>query len=265
MKKIIYGVAVLVAALFASCNSNEETVWTLDLSKATTDLQFDENGLWTGTYDTKAAAIESQCFAFNHMGAVYTYEYDGVSYDSPYYMGFTASNEKTADATKAESACTKGGLQGEGTPYLVCYWGDYVDYTTGEMVRFSDVLFDKSADTFTPKAIYVCNTVKVIKSLQEGDSYARAFKAGDYLALTIMPLNEQKEVIQGVEVKYYLADFRDGKEFINQAWEKIDLSALGACAGITFSMETTDMGEYGANTPLYFCVDGLSVAAAWAK
>ena len=179
-------------------------------------------------------------------------------------MGLTASNEKTADANKAESACTKGGLQGEGTPYLVCYWGDYPD-ESGKMVRFSDVLFDKSADIFTPKAIYVCNTAKVIKSLQEGDSFARAFKAGDYLTLTIMPLNAQKEVIQGAEVKYYLADFRDGKTFINQGWEKIDLSPLGACAGITFSMETTDMGEYGANTPLYFCVDGFSVVPAWAK
>jgi hypothetical protein len=50
----------------------------------------------------------------------------------------------------------------------------------------------------------------------------------------------------------------DGKK--NDSWEKVPLTALGKAAGLSFRMTTTDIGDYGANTPLYFALDALTVS-----
>ena len=54
---------------------------------------------------------------------------------------------------------------------------------------------------------------------------------------------------------YYLAV--DGKH--NSDWVQVPLNSLGRTACLSFSMTTTDMGSWGANTPLYFALDALTV------
>ncbi|MBR1564347.1 MAG: DUF4465 domain-containing protein [Paludibacteraceae bacterium] len=266
MKKSIFGVAALMLVLLASCNSGTETtVWTLDLNNTTTSLSYDDDGLWSGLYSTAVDDFVAQTFTFHHRAAVSQYVFEGQTYETTYYMGYGVSKNNKADATLPESAITKGGLNGEGTPYMTCYWGDYYDATKGELNRTSDITFT-GADSYKPQAVYLTNTAQVVSTLKNGGSYdARAFKDGDYLLLTVKALNENNEVVEGNEVKYYLADFRDGKTFINEEWAKIDLTPLGVCFGITFTMESTDKNEYGFLTPTYFALDGLTVIPQWAK
>ncbi len=267
MKKNIFGVAVLMLVLLASCNKKETTVtvWTLDLSKAETTITFDENGIWSDLYNTEVGNIDAGAFEFQHEAAVSSYVYEGETFNYPYYMGFAVSKNDKADALIPESAITKGGVSGQGTPYLTCYWGDYYDFESSEFNRTSDIIFS-SADSYAPQAVYVTNTAQVVSTLKNGGTYgARAFKEGDYFLLTVKALNEHHEVIEGNEVKYYLADFRDGKTYICEDWAKVDLTPLGGCYGLTFSMETTDTNPYGALTPTYFALDALSVIPVWAK
>ena len=54
---------------------------------------------------------------------------------------------------------------------------------------------------------------------------------------------------------YYLAV--DGQK--NNGWVKVPLHNLGEAAGLSFRMTTTDMGDFGSNTPLYFALDKLIV------
>ena len=54
---------------------------------------------------------------------------------------------------------------------------------------------------------------------------------------------------------YYLAV--DGQK--NNGWVKVPLHNLGEAAGLSFRMTTTDMGDFGSNTPLYFALDALTV------
>ena len=42
-------------------------------------------------------------------------------------------------------------------------------------------------------------------------------------------------------------------------WEKFDLSALGTIASLYFTIESTDIGNWGMNTAAYFCMDKLTV------
>jgi hypothetical protein len=41
-------------------------------------------------------------------------------------------------------------------------------------------------------------------------------------------------------------------------WEWLDLKSLGVVAALNFSMESTDMGDWGINTPAYFCLDDFN-------
>lgn len=257
MKKTLFAMfAIAMAVTFTACNENGKNLVVLDLTQPTTTLEFDETGLWKGTYDLNIHAIVSQIYSFQHDAGVSSYE----GYDYSYYTGYTVSKDASGDAAHPEAVAAKGNMSGKDNPYMVCYWGDYV--YEGVTYRSSDVKFD---GTYSPKHVYICNTASVVKSLKEGDNYARAFKAGDYFTLTFKALDAQGKEIKGQEVTYYLADFRDGKTFINENWEKVDLTALGECNGITFSMETTDKVTYDgttyyANTPTYFALDGLTVA-----
>ena len=56
-------------------------------------------------------------------------------------------------------------------------------------------------------------------------------------------------------ITYYLAV--DGEK--NNGWIKVPLTALGQAAGLSFRMTTTDIGQFGENTPMYFALDGLTV------
>ena len=60
-----------------------------------------------------------------------------------------------------------------------------------------------------------------------------------------------------------MADYRSenaGDWKLNDTWEWVDLSELGQIASIYFTMESSDTGDYGINTPTYFCLDKLTVS-----
>jgi hypothetical protein len=64
-------------------------------------------------------------------------------------------------------------------------------------------------------------------------------------------------------VEFYLADFRSadaGQDYVVQDWRTVDLKPLGdKVASLQFAMETTDLGDFGPNTPFYFALDDLNV------
>ena len=43
------------------------------------------------------------------------------------------------------------------------------------------------------------------------------------------------------------------------SWVKVPLIELGKTSCLSFSMQTTDIGDFGSNTPLYFALDGLTI------
>lgn len=93
-------------------------------------------------------------------------------------------------------------------------------------------------------------------AIKNGNGFARAFADGDYLKVTFTALMANK--VEGESVEVYLADYRDGKSYLADNWASVDLTALnGELWGIRISIETTDVNEFGACTPLYVCLDSL--------
>lgn len=95
------------------------------------------------------------------------------------------------------------------------------------------------------------------KAVTEGNNYARAFVDGDYLKVEFIALGENQT--EGDVVEFYAVDYRDGKRFIADDWNHVDLTSLnGDLWGLRIRITTTDVGEWGANTPLYVCLDDLT-------
>ncbi len=243
---------------------------TLDLTKATTPLTFDpDNGSWTGTFDENLTSIDSQVFSFVHsaMGEWQT------------WWGFTASN--SADNTRPQNTMTqqwsnmaKGGivLNADGSikldeygapvvskdvPYMVAYYNFFMAERAIDMT-FTD------GKTYEPQGVYVNLTSYPYYCIEYGDAFARAFNNGDDFTLTFHGVAPSSRADGETEktLTVSLASYANGDLTINRGWKYVDLTPLGAVNEIYFTMQSTDSGSWGMNTPGYFCMDKLTVKPA---
>jgi hypothetical protein len=105
---------------------------------------------------------------------------------------------------------------------------------------------------------YVTNTTYAALTMKNGNTFAKQFGSGDWFKLLIEGFDKSGTSTGTVE--FYLADFREASSpGIITAWTKVDLSPLGRVAEIKFDMRSSDTGEWGMNTPAYFCFDNLAV------
>ncbi|MBR4645090.1 MAG: DUF4465 domain-containing protein [Bacteroidaceae bacterium] len=103
---------------------------------------------------------------------------------------------------------------------------------------------------------YITNSSYAYNSMTGGDSFAKKFGKGDWFKLTIIGYDANDEVTGTKD--YYLADLRDAKKaYIINDWRYVDLSGLGEVAKIGFTLSSTDNGDWGMNTPAYFCFDNF--------
>lgn len=110
---------------------------------------------------------------------------------------------------------------------------------------------------FQPQSLYINNSTYCYLDLLNGSAYSKKFEAGDYFYITATGYaNDSTETGRA---DFYLADFRDGKSLIVRDWTMLDLTPLGTCRTIKFSFTSTDMGEFGMNTPAYAIIDKLTI------
>ncbi len=259
MKKsfLFLGLSLLAAPFVA----NAETI-TLDLATATNvageSIKYETKDLYgffgglkdvmDSTFSTDGQYSQIECnqktFFFQHLPS-------GKSYDGTSWEGFTLS--KVAADTLNQFACmAKGGLKGEGTPFVVGYYSVY--YNNPAEGQYSNLV--TFFESYYPQEVYICQNAYTYNSITKGDSYAKKFTDKDTLSLIIEAYDADKDTLTN-KVVYYLAV--DGK--FNKGWEKVDLSSLGKCDGLAFSFESTDKGTWGINTPTYFALDGLKISS----
>lgn len=246
MKKLFF----FCAALFALTAQAEEI--TLNLYTATdaygAGIEYNTENIMDSTYSEDYAYM----FIYtNDADIMLSHLISGNSWGGTSWDGFTLSKKNTDTGNQFECVA-KGGLEGEGTPFVVGYYSEYYannntdGYTTSNFIEFSE--------DYYPKEVYICQSSNTLKALKKGMTPARPFTDKDTLALIITGINKQYEEV-GESVVYYLAV--DGK--FNQNWDKVDLSSIGLCRGISFRMTSTDNGYGYMNTPAYFALDGLTI------
>lgn len=252
MKKFVF---LLIGLL---CLNASAEVITMDLTTAT-DINatpitysthsgsgyYDCRDVWEETYNDgenqRYIHTNNGRFRLSHMPSMASY--GGMSWE-----GFTLS--KVAQDTANVFGCVaNGGMQGVGTPYAIGYFSEWVTASQGYSSNI--ILFDQ---TYYPEYVYICQNSNTMRAIVHGDVFnARAFTEQDTLALIISALDSNMQEM--ATTTYYLAV--DGQK--NNGWVKVPLHNLGEAAGLSFRMTTTDIGDFGSNTPLYFALDALTV------
>lgn len=254
MKKI----TLLLSALVASLTISAE-VFTLDLSKPTNPDGLTVSSTADEPQPVKVAgfeneegginltAAESNWFGAdepiegmnNWMSGTYRFQtYHSVSEYGVYNAAAVVTNETSTafkDYNDAYRSASGGAF--EGANYAVWYLDGY----------------NNGAVTFDPqvvKGFYVNNNAYAASSMTLGDSFAKKFGAEDFFKLTCTG-KKDGEVVGTVD--FMLAE---NGEFVNQ-WTYVDLSELGEIDALTFSLSSSDNGEWGINTPTYFCMDNF--------
>ena len=206
---------------------------------------YDGTDVWDSTYNDSGVCqfiyTNDARFMLSHLPSQF-------SYGAQSWEGFTLS-KVSQDTANVFGCVANGGLAGVGTPYVIGYFSDWVTASQGYSSNI--ILFDQE---YYPDYVYICQNSNTMKAISEGGVYnARPFDEKDTLSLIISAIDET--YTETNSLIYYLAV--DGQK--NNAWEKVDLNSLGKTIGLSFRMTTTDVGQFGMNTPLYFALDALTV------
>lgn len=113
--------------------------------------------------------------------------------------------------------------------------------------------------------VYVTNCSYPYYAMLNGDMFSKKFGGAtgddpDWFMLTITGKDAAGAVTGAVD--FYLADYRDvdgGRDYIVETWQYVDLSLLGVVETLEFTLSSSDVGDWGMNTPAYFAIDTLVV------
>lgn len=249
----------LCSLLLALCSLAHAEQITMDLSTAM-DINgnpityspspiaytyYDLTHVWVETYNDEEAYSQiltnDGIFRLSHLPS-------GMAYGGMSWEGFTLSTV-SQDTANVFGCVANGGLAGVGTPYAIGYYSEWVSSSQG----YSSNIIDFNGEYY-PEYVYICQNSNTMEAISYGNVFnARAFTEEDTLALIISGLDTTLH--ETSSVIYYLAV--DGKK--NLGWTKVNLKTIGRTAGLSFRMTTTDVGDFGSNTPLYFALDALTI------
>lgn len=165
------------------------------------------------------------------------------------------TDTETPGFTNQYSAYTGSGYEGS-TTYAVTYTAG-----TGSVVEMEGEAAGGAVD-----GMYITNSTYAALSMLNGDMFTKKFggETGDdpdYFLLTV------KKYLGGElstdSVDFYLADYRfedNSQDYIVEEWTYLDLSSLGNADSLQFTLSSTDNGQFGMNTPAYFCIDNFTTA-----
>lgn len=244
---LFFGAAILAFGTLTSCSDNNEPEKDNTLSLSA--ISFNSDHIWSG-WDKPGNLVIGD-FTFSHEWTEWNTSQGFVAADitdNAYYNPMWQHQFEVI---------TGGGLDGKGTPYLIANWNSSelgvpsFDYRSCRIFRNDNA-------TFRPKSVYVTNAAYPYYSMLNGDDYAKKFGNNDKFTLIIHGVkNGEKEK----EVRVYLANCTEEnpEAGILKTWKYVDLSSLGEVSGIYFTLDSTDIGQFGMNTPGYFAIDKFTV------
>ena len=222
------------------------------------DLSLDHASHWDGSDG-------SGKFTSGNVEYVNNYNPDYFSWSGFAYSNDT--NNTSTDYTNQFSAMTKGGMDADenfGTNYGVAYVAsDFMSGTYDPIPSEANFVGPEDEALYYVNGLYVTNATLPYLSMLNGDAYAKKFggETGndpDWFKLMIYGIDEDGNNTDTVE--FFLADYRfedNSSDYIVSDWQWVELSSLGAVKGLRFFLQSSDRGDYGMNTPAYFCIDNL--------
>lgn len=183
---------------------------------------------------------------------VFPNEYDD---DGDFWAGQWAMSSST-DNTTPNFMNLYGAIEGQGAE------GSEV-YAVAQEPFSGNPLHIKSKDVIMPQTVAITNTTYAYFTIRDGNQFSKAFggpsgEDPDYFYITWTGYRDGS--LQGSE-DFYLADYRfanSSEDYIIDEWTTFDLSSLGEVDSITIEFYSSDTGQFGINTPLFFAIDNFS-------
>jgi hypothetical protein len=236
--RVLLPAGIALAVIFTSCEKKQDfhTVVT-DFE----DLNLVADTFWNGL-DGSGGFISGNVFCHN----AFTDFGGGITY----WSGFAYSNitdNQTAGFGNQYSAYPGGGAD-DSKIYVIGYDVDTLTFT----------------EPMKSVKLSVANDTYPALSMKNGDAFSKKFGGDsgndpDWFKLTINAMNNAGSVIGTAEIM--LADYTssdNSKDYISNVWNEIDLSSFGEIKSFAFSLSSSDNGDYGMNTPAYFCLDNIT-------
>jgi hypothetical protein len=112
----------------------------------------------------------------------------------------------------------------------------------------------------SPISFQVTNTTYTYLSMVDGDGFAKQFTTGDFLKLEIFGYSQPNGMGSVVgEVDFFLANYTSASSLPVDVWTLVDLSSLVGSQSLGFGFASSDVGQFGINTPEYFAMDNLTL------
>lgn len=138
----------------------------------------------------------------------------------------------------------------------------YESYGTPNVLKLhntTDIAFE---------SMYINNSTYAYLSMKNGDQFAKKFGGAsgndpDYFYISIKKFHNG--ILGNDSINFYLADFRfpnNNQDYIINEWTKVDLLSLGVADSLQFKFYSSDVGQFGINTPTYFCMDNVTTTNA---
>jgi len=249
MKKTITHYALALGTFFTALNSQAQSS-IADFE----NFSLAPNSVYSSTTSTP----------FQTQNAEFPYQWDnGFSYWSG---GFAYTNKY--DSSTATSSNLYGVRAYKG-------YNNSSIYTVGQDRGVIKLKFPyNSADGF-----YITNTTYAYKAVLNGNAFSRKFGdttgtgSGTTIAQGSYP-DFFKVTLKGFfngalktdSVEFYLADYRfsnNSLDFVVNNWQWVNTSTLGQVDSIKFFMYSSDVGQFGINTPLFFAIDNFTASSPY--
>lgn len=217
----------------------------------------------TAPYDITVAdfeefSLETESYyngSDSHGGFISGSTFFGNSYNAAWgsWSGFSYSNTtdtETEGFTNQYSAYAGGGAMETAT--------------YGVSNGVNNEIIVSSVDAKELKGLYITNATYTALSMKNGDAFAKQFggeSGNDPDSLIVRFTGIDAAGNETSTVDFYLADytFEDNEEdYIVEDWVWVDLSSLGDVVSVNTTMISSDNGDWGMNTPAYFCVDKIN-------
>lgn len=128
----------------------------------------------------------------------------------------------------------------------------------------SRIVLTGAAVSKVVSGFYITNSTYAYNSMKLGDAFAKKFGGAsgndpDYFKVVIRKYSGG--ILSTDSVQFFLADYRfsdNTQDYIIDEWTWVNLTSLGNVDSLEFVLRSSDVGGFGINTPLYYCIDDFT-------
>ena len=234
MKPGIFLITVILTIFFASCKKEEPVYDIVDFE----ELPLNSSGYWNGSDG-------SGSFKSGNISFVNRYNQQSRTWN-----GFAYTNH--TDTVTKNNSNEFASIAGSGAE-------NSVNYGVFLFSGVPDTMLLDSPEMITD--VFISNTVYSYYSMKNGSPSNKKFGGDsgndqDWFRLRLTLINKDENQVGYIDV--YLADFRytdNSRDYIANAWTRLDLSTFGFVKALIFEMSSSDSGPGGINNPPYVCID----------